>query len=144
MINYDNARVYFVGDKGYSSSSYLFRGTISNVCVYNRILSNKEIKDNLSYVSNSDGLLANYDLSNIKNVSDGYYPDLKNVKSQSNVKLPSVDDVDVAMFGINSNDEIMAIANEDKLSNLIDIYQVGLNLFNVEVKVLLHKLFCIY
>lgn len=134
MINYDNVRVYFVGDKGYSSSSYLFRGTISNVCVYNRILSNKEIKDNLSYVSNSDGLLANYDLSNIKNVSDGYYPDLKNVKSQSNVKLPSVDDVDVAMFGINSNDEIMTIANEDKLSNLIDIYQVGLNLFNVEFK----------
>ena len=119
------------------SSSYRFDGTIGELKVFNRALTDQEIKNNYQArsITSTDGLILYYDFKELENTSEnGYYPTLYDygidVVPKNQIKTPLPVESEEQLITNSDSSSIKLV--EDKISNIYDIYSSGTNTVNIE------------
>lgn len=121
-----------------------FEGTISNLKVFNRTLSDEEIKENYvnATITNTESLELYYDFTGIGYLTnDGYYPTLKDdyimtvAEGQILTQLP--DDTNRAYIKESNTGDTTVVATgskitDDKLENIFNVYASSVSTVNIE------------
>lgn len=121
-----------------------FEGALEYLKVFNRTLSDEEVKDNYnnSTITNTDSLELYYDFTDITyQDNDGYYPTLRDysistiAEGQILTQLPDDMNRDYIVNSNNNDSTVVATQpklTDDKLENIFNVYASSINTVNLE------------
>ena len=145
ILNKDGITDYYVGhDVKYNTATNKFMGHIRDLCLYNKVLSDEEVKNSYKSATgiiNQESLALHYDFAAADIMQEGHYPILKwdvsgvtyEFKAQEEVPLPDGKDYEAKDYKANSVSTfgLSSIYNSTLDSNY-HVYPSGVNSLNIE------------
>ena len=144
LVILDTAKTMIAPPYKEGTNTRRYEGYIENLKVFNRTLSDEEVKNNYTNatVTNTDSLELYYDFSGLGYASnDGYYPTLKDdgigtvAENQILTQLPD-DNNRLYLKEANSGDSTVVVngskVTDDKLDNIFNVYPSSISTINLE------------